>query len=269
MTVRPRARGGTPTATDRLLSVLAAFDHAHPALSLTDISRRAGLTLTTTHRLVAALTDWGALERDDTGVYHVGLRLWEVAALAPRGVALRQLALPYLEDLYEATHENVQLAVRDGADVVYIEWIAGRSSVGVHIRVGARWPLHATGVGLVLLAHCEPWEQEEYCAAPLAVFTPYTITDPAKLRRVLAEVRRTGVAVSSRQVTDDALSVAAPVCGPDGTVLAAVSVVVPQADAQVPVLVPAVRLAALGISRALGWQPAVTPRSGGGYPSHR
>ncbi|WP_326662002.1 IclR family transcriptional regulator [Streptomyces canus] len=257
------------SAPDRLLSVLAAFDHEHPALSLTDISRRAGLTLTTTHRLVGALTDWGALERDDAGVYHVGLRLWEVAALAPRGVALRQLALPYLEDLYEATHENVQLAVRDGSDVVYIEWIAGRSSVGVHIRVGARWPLHATGVGLVLLAHCEPHEQEEYCATPLAVFTPYTITEPAKLRRVLAEVRRTGVAVSSRQVTDDALSVAAPVCGPDGTVVAAVSVVVPQADAQVPALIPAVRLAALGISRALGWQPTVPPRSGAGYPSHR
>ena len=247
------------SAPERLLAVLAAFDHEHPALSLTDISRRAGLTLTTTHRLVGALTDWGALERDRSGVYHVGLRLWEVAALAPRGLALRQIALPYLEDLYEATHENVQLAVRDGGEVVYIEWISGRSAVGVHIRVGARWPLHATGVGLALLAHCGPEMQEEYCAGPLAQFTPYTITEPARLRRVLAEVRRTGVAVSSRQVTDDALSVAAPIRGPGGAVVAAVSVVVPQADAQVPVLAPAVRLAARGISRALGWRPAKEP----------
>ncbi|MEV5436895.1 IclR family transcriptional regulator [Streptomyces sp. NPDC052682] len=246
---------GTPTAPDRLLAVLAAFDHEHPALSLTDISRRAGLSLTTAHRLVGALARWGALERDPSGVYHVGLRLWEVAALAPRGLALRQLALPYLEDLYEATHENVQLAVRDGREVVYIEWLSGRSAVGVHIRVGARWPLHATGVGLALLAHGEPEVQEEYCAGPLASFTPYTLTDPVRLRRVLAEVRRTGVAVSDRQVTEDALSVAAPVRGPGGSVVAAVSVVVPQAGAQVPALVPAVRLAARGISRALGWQP--------------
>ncbi|MEU6223563.1 IclR family transcriptional regulator [Streptomyces sp. NPDC047042] len=243
------------SAPDRLLSVLSAFDHEHPALSLTDISRRAGLTLTTTHRLVGALADWGALERDEAGVYHVGLRLWEVAALAPRGLALRQIALPYLEDLYEATHENVQLAVRDGGEVVYIEWLSGRSAVGVHIRVGARWPLHATGVGLALLAHGDPELQNHYCEGQLVSFTPHTITDPAKLRRVLAEVRRTGVAVSSRQVTDDALSVAAPVRGPGGTVTAAVSVVVPYVDAQVPVLVPAVRLAARGISRALGWQP--------------
>ncbi|MGW1721694.1 IclR family transcriptional regulator [Streptomyces sp. NPDC002306] len=245
----------TRSAPGRLLAVLAAFDHAHPALSLSDISRRAGLTLTTAHRLVGALTEWGALERDATGVYHVGLRLWELAALAPRGLALRQVALPYLEDLYEATHENVQLAVRDGTDVVYIEWLAGRSSVGVHIRVGARWPLHATGVGLALLAHGEPEFQERYCAGDLAAFTPYTLTDPARLRRELAEVRRSGAAVSDRQVTDDALSVAAPVRGADGTVVAAASVVVPEADARVPVLIPAVRLAARGISRALGWRP--------------
>ncbi|MEU3979020.1 IclR family transcriptional regulator [Streptomyces sp. NPDC026672] len=246
------------SAPDRLLSVLAAFDHGHPALSLTDISRRAGLTLSTAHRLVGALTAWGALERDADGRYHVGLRLWELAALAPRGLALRQVALPYLEDLYEATHENVQLAVRDGAEVVYIEWLSGRSAVGVRIRVGGRWPLHATGVGLVLLAYGEPRLQEEYCAGPLSAFTPYTITDPVRLRRELAEVRRTGAAVSDRQVTDDAVSVAAPVRGRAGTVLAAVSVVVPEDAARVPVLVPAVRLAARGISRALGWRPTPT-----------
>ncbi|GGL79299.1 transcriptional regulator [Streptomyces fumigatiscleroticus] len=254
---RPAAR----SAPDRLLSVLAAFDHEHPALSLTEISRRAGLALTTAHRLVGALTAWGALERDASGVYHVGLRLWELAALAPRGLALRQIALPYLEDLYEATHENVQLAVRDGAEVVYIEWLSGRSAVGVHIRVGARWPLHATGVGLALLAHGGGDVQEAYCAGPLISFTPYTITDPERLRRVLAEVRRTGTAVSDRQITEDAVSVAAPVRGPDGTVAAAVSVVVPHTDAQVPALIPAVRLAARGISRALGWQPRPAGRA--------
>ncbi|GGX07020.1 transcriptional regulator [Streptomyces malachitofuscus] len=248
------------SAPDRLLSVLAAFDHEHPSLTLTDISRRSGLALTTAHRLVGALARWGALERDASGAYHVGLRLWELAALAPRGPALRQVALPYLEDLYEATHENVQLAVRDGREVVYTEWLSGRSAVGVHIRVGARWPLHATGVGLVLLAHSDPGVQEEYCAGPLVPFTPHTITEPGELRRTLAEVRRSGVAVSDRQITEDALSVAAPVRGPDGTVAAAVSVVVPRSDARLPALSPAVRLAARGISRALGWQPPAPAR---------
>jgi DNA-binding IclR family transcriptional regulator len=245
------------TAADRLLAVLAAFDRSAPALSLTEISRRAGLTLPTAHRLVGLLTTWGALERDAAGAYHIGLRLWELGALAPRGLALREAAMPFLEDLYEATHENVQLAVRDGMEVVYIERISGRSAVGVLARVGAHWPLHATGVGLVLLAHSDPAVQEEYLAAEqLVSFTPFTITDPAKLRRVLAEVRRSGFAVSDRQITDDALSVAAPVRGPQGEVAAAVSVIVPCVGARPNTLAPAVRLAGLGISRALGWTSA-------------
>ncbi|GAA2295667.1 IclR family transcriptional regulator [Streptomyces kunmingensis] len=247
------------SAADRLLDVLGAFDQDSPALTLTEVAFRADLPLPTAHRLVGALTRWGALERDDAGRYHVGLRLWEIAALAPRGLGLRQAALPYLEDLYEATHENVHLAVRDGQEVVYIERLSGRSAVGVHSRVGARWPLHATGVGLVLLAHGDLVLQERYLAAELTAFTPYTVTDPEPLRRILADVRRGGVAVSDRQITDDAVSVAAPVRGPRGDVVAAVSVVVPVTGPRTPVLIPAVQLAGRGISRALGWQP-VSPR---------
>ncbi|NUS15872.1 MAG: IclR family transcriptional regulator [Streptomyces sp.] len=249
---------GTPparSAADRLLDVLGAFEQAHPSLTLTQIARRARLPLPTAHRLVGALTEWGALERTEDGRYHVGLRLWEVAALAPRGVGLRQTAMPFLEDLYEATHENVQLAVRDGLEVVYIERISGRSAVGVHSRIGARWPLHATGVGLVLLAHADAALQDRYCTGELAAFTPFTVTDAGRLRKMLAEVRHCGCAVSDRQITEDALSVAAPVRGPRGQVVAAVSVVVPVADARTPVLAPVVRVAGRGISRALGWQP--------------
>lgn len=240
------------SAADRLLAVLAAFGHASPALSLTEISRRAGLTLPTTHRLVGLLTAWGVLERDPEGVYHIGLRLWELGALAPRGLALREAAMPFLEDLYEATHENVQLAVRDGLEVVYIERISGRSAVGVRTEVGARWPLHAAGVGLVLLAHSAAEVQEQYLTETLAVFTPYTVNDPVRLRRMLAEVRRAGFAVSDRQITEDALSVAAPVRDVRGQVMASVSVVVPVEGVAPSALAPAVRVAGLGISRALG-----------------
>ena len=242
------------TAADRLLAVLAAFDHAAPALTLTEISRRAGLTLPTAHRLAGMLTSWGALERDESGVYHIGLRLMELAALAPRGLVLRETAMPFLEDLFEATHENVQLAVRDDAEVVYVERIAGRSAVGVKTQVGARWPLHATGVGLVLLAYSPAAFQDAYLAVPLTAFTASTITDARRLRGMLAEIRHTGCAVSERQITDDAVSVAAPVRGPRGDVVASVSVVVHADGARPAALMPAVRLAGAGISRALGWQ---------------
>jgi DNA-binding IclR family transcriptional regulator len=234
-----------------VLSVLDAFAIDRTHLSLSDISRRTGLPMATTHRLVGELTAWGALERDSTGRYRIGLRLWEVAALAPRGLGLRESAMPFLEDLYEATHENIQLAVLDGVEVVYLERISGRDAVNVFSRVGGRWPAHATGVGLVLLAYSPAEVQERYLAAPLAAFTEKTIVDSRQLRRVLADVRRTGIAVSDGQVTLDAVSVAAPVRNAANEVVAALSIVVHTGSTPPSALAPAVLTAARGISRAL------------------
>ncbi|GAA2336009.1 IclR family transcriptional regulator [Dactylosporangium salmoneum] len=245
------ASAAARTVTSRVLSVLDAFNGEHRRLSLSQISRRAGMPLATAHRLVGELAAWGALERAADGRYQIGLRLWEVAALAPRGLGLREAAMPYLEDLYEATHQHVQLAVLDGVDVVYVERISGRHALGVRSRVGGRLPAHATGVGLVLLAHAPAGVLEEYVARPLVAFTPLTIADPARLRATLDKVRRAGHAVSDRQVQMDAVSVAAPVRDLEGRVVAALSVIVPFDGMQPAALVPAVVTAAHGISRTL------------------
>jgi DNA-binding IclR family transcriptional regulator len=252
------------TVPEKLLSLLDLYTHERSAYTLSELSRRAGLPLSTTHRLVGELVRWGGLERDAEGRYRIGLRLVELAALCSRGMGLREAALPFLEDLYEATHQNVQLAVREGTDGVYIERIAGRQAVPVLTRIGAHWPLHATGVGLVLLAFAPVEVQEAVLAAPLRAFTPYTITDPVVLRRVLAEVRRTGLAFSDRQITEDAFSVGAPVTGPDGRCVAALSVVVSYDDPNRAAWGPAVRAAAIGISRIIG--PA---RDGESSPGRR
>jgi len=246
-----RSRVDERSVTARGFAVLDAFTTAAPTLSLSEIARRAGLPLTTAHRLVAELRAAGALERDVDGTYRIGLRLWEIGSLAPRGVPLREAALPFLEDLYEVTHENAQLGVREGHDVVYIERIAGRRAVGVLTRVGGRFPLHASGVGLVLLAHAPERVQREVLDGPLQRFTEHTVTDPARLERILAQVRRDGVATSDRQVTDDALSVAAPVTDSSGEVIAALSVVAKAGDGVAARLAPVVRAAALGTSRVL------------------
>ncbi len=239
------------TVTARVLAVLDAFTAEQPELTLTALARRAGLPLSTAHRLVGELAAWGALERDGRGRYRVGLRLWEVGSLAPRSLGLRESAMPFLTDLQEVTGENVQLAVLDGRDAVYVERLSGRGAVHVVTRVGSRLPLHATGVGLVLLAHTPAAFQERVLAGPLRRCTPRTVTDPEQVRRTLADVRRTGVAVSDRQIELVSQSVAAPVRGRDGTVVAALSVVVP-AVADARTYVPAVRAAGRGVSRALG-----------------
>lgn len=254
--------GSPRSLTTKTLDVLGVFTSQRPRLTLSEISRGAAVSLTTTHRIVADLLAWHALERGDDGRYQVGLRLFETAALSPRGLPLREIAMPAMEDLYEATHENVQLAVREELEVVYVERLAGRGAVPVLTRVGGRFALHATGVGLVLLAHAPTEVQEQVLDGPLARWTEHTVTDPAELRRVLAEVRAHGFAVSDRQVTDDALSVACPVRDRHDTVVAGLSVVVrvdsASRAAAVPsaivpsTIVPAVRAAARGISRALG-----------------
>lgn len=242
------------TVTARVLDLLDAFSADHPRLTLSELAAKAGLPLSTAHRLVGELTAWGALERGDDGRYHVGLRLWEVGALAPRSIGLRETAMPFLEDLYEVTRQNVQLGVLDGTEVVYVERLAGRSSVHVFTRVGGRLPLHATGVGLVLLAHADPGLRERVLAGPLRRYTDRTVCRPDELRRMLAEVRTTGVAISNGQIELIALSVAAPVCGPGGEVVAALSVVVPAEGTNPHAYVPVVRATARGISRALAHQ---------------
>ncbi|HSK58927.1 MAG TPA: IclR family transcriptional regulator [Actinomycetospora sp.] len=243
---------GGPSVTARVLGILSAFGPGAEALTLSGIARTAGLPLSTAHRLVGELAAWGALERGEDGRYRVGLRLWEVGALAPRSLGLRERAMPYLEDLYEATRQNVQLGVRDGHEVVYVERLAHPEAVRVFSRVGGRMPLHATGVGQVLLAYAPAPVQEEVLSGPLPALTPRTITDPHALRRTLAAVRREGVAVCDGMVDLLAMSVAAPVRGEDERVVASLSVVVPSAGAEPRAIVPAVRAAARGISRALG-----------------
>jgi DNA-binding IclR family transcriptional regulator len=242
--------GSDVTVVERALCILDTFGTADRGLSLTEISRLASLPLSTTHRLLGQLAEWGAVERDDGNRYRVGLRLWEVAARAHRNVGLREAALPYLEDLYEVTHQNVQLAVLDGTDAVYLERLSGRDAVHVVTRAGSRLPLHATGVGLVLLAHAAHSVRQQVLAGPLVRYTRYTITDPAVLRRTLAAVRRDGYAISDRQIEVVSLSIAAPVRAANGEVAAAVSIVVP-ARTQVQRFVPAVLTTARGISRAI------------------
>jgi DNA-binding IclR family transcriptional regulator len=246
--------GGTPSRSlsGKVLDVLGAFRADSTELTLSEISRRTALPLTTAHRIVKELTARGMLERSTAGSYHIGLLLWEIASLAPRGLRLREVALPVMEDLCEATHENVQLAVREGLELVFIERLAGRGAVPVLTRVGGRFALHATGVGLVLLAYAAPEIQEQVLGGPLDRWTPRTIVSREELRRVLADVRHNGYSVSDRQVTTDALSVGAPIRDASEEVIASLSIVVHVDGADPSALGAAVRAAARDISRSLG-----------------
>jgi DNA-binding IclR family transcriptional regulator len=244
---------GRRSVLRRALRILDTFSAAGTSLRLSEISRRSGIPLTTTHRIVSELREWGALERDSAGGYRIGLRLWEVAALAPRSVGLQRIALPFMQDLYETTHRGVHLAVREKDEVVFVErFVSQDTARDAGPRVGGRYAMHATAVGLVLLAHAPPGLQEEVVAGPLATYTPWTTSSSRELRQALADVRRSGYAVSERQINPDYVSVAAPIHGPDDTVVAALSLIVPHTEPHGPSVGHLVQATARGISRALG-----------------
>lgn len=238
------------TAAQRVLSILGVFDIDNATLSLSEISRRTGLTLSTTHRLVGELRVWGALDRDADGRYSIGLRILELGTTS-QGLRLREVALPFLEDLQHAVRANIHLAVADGHDVIYIESLRAREGVPVPSRLGGRWPMHATGTGLVLLAFAPQEFQEEVLSSKLRRFTEYTPTEPDALRHRLAEIRRSGVAIIENQLTYDARAVAVPIRGPRDRVVAAVGLTT-RTDTPPHALIPALATTARGISRTLG-----------------
>lgn len=239
------------SVTSKVLAILGAFSVQHCELTLAQIARRTNLPVPTVHRLARELVEWGGLERIEDGRYRIGLRLWEIGSLAPQQRRLRQLAIPFMEDLYEATHENVQLAVLDGHEALYLEKISGRRAVPIVSRVGGRLPLHATGVGKVLLAFAPQPVIEEVISRGLARLTPHTIVMPGKMLQNLAEVRRTGLAFCYEEMTLGSVSVATPIYGPDEAVVAALSIVVRSFPVDAQRLAPAVKAAGLGISRQL------------------
>jgi DNA-binding IclR family transcriptional regulator len=249
------ARRAGMTVTSKVLLILGAFSQRNPELTLTEICRIADLAVPTAYRLASELLEWGALERTPSGAYRVGLRLWEVGSLAPQAFTLRQVAQPYMQDLYAATRENVQLAVRDGHHALYVEKVFGRRAVPVVSHVGHRLPLHSTGVGKILLAFSPPDFQEQTIRRGLGRYTAHTIVMPGSLARALERTRQTDIAVCAEEMSLGTVSVAAPVRDPNGTTIAALSLVVRSSSADVRRVTTAVRTAALGITREIGRRP--------------
>ncbi|MEV8214044.1 IclR family transcriptional regulator [Leifsonia sp. NPDC077715] len=234
----------------RVFAIADAFESGDE-LTLSEVSRRAGLPISTTHRLLSEWVEWGGLVRGEDGRYRVGIRLWRLGARQPTARRLREVARPYLDDLLEATGEHVHLAIRDGLGAVYLDRLSGRGAVSVISDVGTELPLHATGVGLVLLAHSGPETFDAVVAAGPRKFLPNTLTGERELRSRLAEIRATGLSVTVEELTRGAFSVAAPIRDAAGEVVAAVSIIAHAERKDEPQFALGVRMAARGITDAL------------------
>ncbi|MDF3337104.1 IclR family transcriptional regulator [Mycolicibacterium septicum] len=239
------------TVASRLLAIVGAFDERHRALTLTELAQRADLAVPTTSRLAAEMAAGGALERREDGRFVIGRLLWEAGLQAPVEGRLKQVAEPFMHDVYAATLATVHLGVRDGAQVLYVERMQGRTSVPIVSAIGSRLPMHCTGVGKVLLAHA-PAEIQRQVFARLSRVTPYTITAPKVLAGQVERIRRDGVATTVEEMSLGACSLAVPVIRAyDDTVVAAIGVVVPTLKRDRQRLLGALQVAARGIGRLL------------------
>ncbi|NEB03422.1 IclR family transcriptional regulator [Streptomyces sp. SID13726] len=248
--ISPHSRPTERSVVDRTLSILDSFDRDHPCLTLSDISRRSRLPVATVHRIVSKLAGWGALERNADGAYRIGLRLWEMAELAPRCASLAEGAQPYLVSLHVQTSAAAFIAIRDGNDVLCPSFVSSDPRAAAYFGTrGRRLPAHATSAGLVLLAYGGEEVLDAVCGGVLRAFTPATITDAEVLRNRLSTVRRQGYALVQSTLVDGRGSLSVPLRDSRGAVVAAIGVVGPVAVIEPMKLLPHVRGAADAISR--------------------
>lgn len=212
------------SVTDKLLSVLTAFESERRPLALTEIATIAGIPVSTAHRLVGELTEWQFISRAANGRYQLGLRVWEMAQNVGR--QLRDTAKPFVQDLFSLTRETSHIVIRDGNEVVYIERVYDTRRAPQSTRVGGRLPMHTTAVGKVILAFEEPWVRSAYLDLELAPATNQTITDARRLAAELDRTRERGFATTSGEQSIDTCSIAVPVFH-TGRIGAALGIVVP------------------------------------------
>jgi IclR family acetate operon transcriptional repressor len=242
---------GATSGASRIASVLDAFRDDRDALTLSELARRAGLPKTTAHRLTGELVRCGLLERAG-GELRLGLKLFELGQLVPQQRSLRDAARPVMADLREATRHSVNLGILEGGDVLYVDILAGPDSPRLPTRVGGRWPAHATAIGKAILAFCDEPAAAAVLGAGLSRVSERTVTSAELLRSELDRIRDCGLAYDLEESRPGLVCVASPVHGPGGTAAGALSVSGWSTTFKADRVAPAVRTAALTISRALG-----------------
>ncbi len=242
----------------KALRVLECFSLQEPRLALTEIARRAGLPLSTAHRILATLRDARVVEQEgDRDLYRLGVKLFELGSMVLANMELHREALPFIEELGRETGETVHLGVFDGAQVVSIEKMDSPHGLASHVTIGKGAPAYCTGVGKALLAFQPEAVLDRLCRHGLVRHTPQTLVDPAKLRRELERVRETGYAVDDMEHQAGVRCVAAPIRNHTGTVIASLSVSGPAtriSRERIPLLAMRVREVAAKLSARLGYQ---------------
>lgn len=235
----------------RAFRVLDAFGSSDPVMSLTEIAHHTELPKTTAYRILGRLVDLGAVEVVDNG-YMLGMRLFEMGARVHRQRELRETALPFLDALCRVTRQTVHFGVWTGSEVVLLEKLKPQGGPTLRSRLGMPFALHATGLGKAVLAHLSLAAQSDVLESiDFVRRSQRTIMSKAELKRQLSIIRDTHLAIDDEEVYPGVRCVAAPVFGPRGKVIAALSVSGRIENVSTSSVGPAVSTTAMALSNAL------------------
>lgn len=241
----------------RAFSILLTFSSDCRKQSLTEISQKANLPLSTTSRMVSVLCELGFLQKDDERkVYRLGPALYYLSAIAREDLEVRNIALPFMKQLRDTYKETVNLYILDGDYRVCVEQVESPLGLRRAARIGDRLPLWAGSSGRCFLAYMDK-EDVERILSMIKPFSPNTITDKEEIYRRLEKIRKEGYDISNSEREEGVATVASPIFDSTGKVVACLAIagpsfrVLPMGEK----LAKAVVESAREISRRMGYMP--------------
>jgi IclR family transcriptional regulator, pca regulon regulatory protein len=209
---------------ERGLAVIRSFSRQSPALTLSDIAGRTGLTRAAARRFLLTLKDLGYVQSDGK-MFSLRPRILELGYSYLSSVPVWEMARPHLEDLAKRVQETTSASVLDGTDIVFVARMETNRIMSMTLGVGSRLPAWATAMGRVLLADFDDGQLDDYFSrVTLNPLNERTVTDEAKLREVIRQARRQGWTLVDQEVEAGVRSLAVPIRSPQGEAEAAVTV---------------------------------------------
>ena len=237
--------------------ILKELGRGSPRLGVTEIAERLGLAKATVYGLVHTLEAEELVERDaETGKYRLGPVMLQLGNAFLDSHELRSRALLWADSLANRAVEAVRVGVMNGSNVLIVHHVFRPDDSVQILEVGASIPWHACALGRAIAAYLEPERLRELLASELVPLTGKTITDPRELMLALETVAREGIAVENQEAIVGEAEIAAPIFGPLGVAIGAISVAGPAerllGEGPAPKTVEAIRETARGLSRDMG-----------------
>ena len=249
---------------ERMFTLIDVLASREEAISLKEISEKTGLHPSTAHRILNDLTIGRFVDRPEPGSYRLGMRLLELGNMVKARLNVRDAALAPMRDLHKLIQQPVNLSMRQGDEIVYIERAySERSGMQVVRAIGGRAPLHLTSVGKLFLSVDEPMKVRSYATRTgLSGHTKNSITQLPVLERELSKVRQYGIARDNEELELGVRCIAAGIYDDQGKLLAGLSISAP-ADRLDEAWLPKLQATAEGISHSLGYKAKKKPVNDG------